>query len=116
MYATRTETVTASAAATSTAASAGATGATGYVYKVFGASRGSITYSSAGGGSSQATNAKLPWTKTVESPGYGGMTFAYVSAQNGGGGTIRCQIIGPSGQVIAENSAEGEYAIVTCSP
>ncbi|MBN9795644.1 hypothetical protein DMP17_44825 [Pseudonocardia sp. TMWB2A] len=73
-----------------------------------------ITYSSTGGNTSQVSSAELPWSKSVESPGYSGMSFAYISAQNSGGGTISCQIIGPSGNVISENSSEGAYAIVTC--
>lgn len=85
-----------------------------YTYKVTGKNRGSITYSSTGGNTSQVTSARLPWSKSVDSPGYGGMTFAYVSAQNSGGGTISCQIIGPGGGVISENTSEGSYAIVTC--
>lgn len=55
---------------------------TTYPYKVTGKNRGSITYSSTGGNTSQVTSAKLPCSKSVDSPGYSGMTFAYVSAQN----------------------------------
>lgn len=85
-----------------------------YTYKITGKNSAMITYSSTGGNTSQVSSAELPWSKSVESPGYSGMSFAYVSAQNSGGGTISCQIIGPSGNVISENSSEGAYAIVTC--
>lgn len=85
-----------------------------FTYKVTGKNPALITYATSGGNISQETSAKLPWSKTVQSPGYPGMTFAHVSAQNSGGGTISCQIIGPSGNVVADNSSEGDYAIVTC--
>ncbi|WP_165922606.1 PASTA domain-containing protein [Pseudonocardia endophytica] len=85
-----------------------------YTYKVTGRNRAMITYSASGGNTSQVSSARLPWSKAVDSPGISGMDFAYVSAQNSGSGTIFCQIIGPSGNVISENSSEGPYAIVTC--
>lgn len=58
-----------------------------------GAERASITYSSEDGGTSQVTEADLPWTKEVDRPTFAGMFFAYVSAQNW---------------------SEGVHAIVTC--
>ncbi|NMH93509.1 PASTA domain-containing protein [Pseudonocardia bannensis] len=85
-----------------------------WTYKVTGPHKAMITYAAKGGNTSQVSSAKLPWSKSVESPGYASMSFAYVSAQNSGGGTISCQIIAPSGNVVSENSSEGEYAIVTC--
>jgi hypothetical protein len=87
---------------------------TEWTYRVTGRNAASITYSSEDGGTSQVTEADLPWTKKVDRPSFAGMFFAYVSAQNSGGGTISCQIIDPSGTVVAENSSEGAYAIVTC--
>lgn len=87
---------------------------TEWTYKVTGRNAASITYSSEDGGTSQVTEADLPWSKKIDSPSFAGMSFAYVSAQNSGGGTISCQIIDPSGAVVAENSSEGAYAIVTC--
>lgn len=85
-----------------------------YTYKVTGRNRAMITYTSTGGNTSQVSSGKLPWSKSVDSPGYSGVDFAYVSAQNSGSGTISCQIVGPSGNVVSENSSEGPYAIVTC--
>jgi beta-lactam-binding protein with PASTA domain len=87
---------------------------TTYSYVVEGKNRAIITYANKGGNTSQETSAKLPWRVEVDSPSFGGMTFAYVSAQNSGSGTITCRIIGPGGSVISENSSNGAYAIVTC--
>lgn len=86
-----------------------------YTYRVTGPNRAMITWSGKGGNISQETAARLPWNKKVDSPGYPGMAFASVSAQNSGSGTISCQILGPGGSVVAENSSEGAYAIVTCT-
>lgn len=86
----------------------------GWTYRVSGAERASITWSAEGGNTSQDSEADLPWSTSVQDPGFSGMTFAYVSAQNLGSGTISCAIVAPSGAVVSENSSEGPYAIVTC--
>lgn len=42
--------------------------------------------------------------------------FVYLSAQNSKSyGTVTCRITTDDGQVIAENSASGEFAIATCT-
>lgn len=85
-----------------------------WTYRVTGPATALITYQASGGNVSQVNGAQLPWSTTVEDPGVAGMAFAHVSAQNAGGGTISCQIIGPAGTVVAENSSQGDFAIVTC--
>lgn len=85
-----------------------------WTYRVTGPATALITYQASGGNVSQVNGAELPWTTTVEAPGISGMTFAHVSAQNSGGGTISCQIIGPGGTVVSQNSSQGDFAIVTC--
>jgi hypothetical protein len=40
--------------------------------------------------------------------------FAYISAQNNGGGTITCSIL-VDGSVAETNSSSGQYAICTAS-
>lgn len=85
-----------------------------WTYRVTGPARASITYSAEGGNISQESDAALPWSTTVESPGFPGVRFAYVSAQNSDSGTVSCEIVAPSGEVVSQNSSEGPYAIVTC--
>ena len=71
-----------------------------------------ITYGG-NGGTSQQTNATLPWTVTDPAPqGFG---FYSLTAMNGtGAGEIRCRIkIGE--RLLVENVSSGQYAVVSCS-
>lgn len=85
-----------------------------WTYRVNGPNRATITYTAEGGNISQVSDAELPWSTTVENPGYPGFRFTSVSAQNSGSGTISCEIVAPTGVVVSENSSEGPYAVVTC--
>lgn len=85
-----------------------------WTYRVSGPHRATITYTAEGGNISQVSDAELPWSTTVENPGYAGFRFTSVSAQNSGSGTISCEIVAPTGIVVSENSSAGPYAIVTC--
>jgi hypothetical protein len=77
---------------------------------------GSVTYVKPGGNfdMSQDTSAKFPWHKTFQTsdslvPGWN------MNAQQNGGGTLTC-IVKQDGQVIAKNSSNGNYSMVTCTP
>lgn len=59
-----------------------------WTYRVTGPNRASITCGAEGGNTSQGSDAELPSSTTVEDPGFSGLTFASVSAQNSGSGTI----------------------------
>ena len=63
-------------------------------------------------GESEATNAPLPWTKTITASGL--LTAFSLSAQNGGEGSITCTIT-EDGKVVDTNTATGQYASVTCT-
>jgi hypothetical protein len=52
-----------------------------------------------------------PYLKFSFSPG----AFVYLSAQNKGYGALTCRIRAEDGSVIAENTANGQYAIATCT-
>jgi hypothetical protein len=69
-----------------------------------------ITYTDEGGSIEQATDAGLPWVKTVSDPGM----LAQVSAQDTDGTEITCLIVDSAGKVLAGHTASGPYAIVTC--
>nr|WP_218862200.1 MmpS family transport accessory protein [Actinopolyspora biskrensis] len=91
----------------------GGSGAGEVVYEVTGSGgANSITFGR-GGQTSQNTNAELPWSKTAEAAE--GMDFYSLSAQNGqGGGDITCKIT-VDGEVLAENTSNGQYAVVSCN-
>jgi hypothetical protein len=59
----------------------------------------------------QATNAAVPWKKMV--PAHTG--FFQVSAQDGDGTAIECEIDGPDGSVLDRQISTGLYAIASCS-
>ncbi|MCD2198258.1 MmpS family protein [Actinomycetospora endophytica] len=101
----------------STGSSSGSTttGPSTYTYKITGPSRAMITYTKANLQIAQESSAKVPWTKTVDKSG-GSFSVASLTAQNSGSGTISCSITDDeTGAVIASNSSEGPYAVVTCS-
>lgn len=87
------------------------------MYNVMGGGKGSITYSTADGGTSQLTDEPLPFTKAGvpgirfdAAPG----TYLYVSAQNGQYPMpISCSI-SVNGTVVSQNQSNGAFAIVTC--
>lgn len=66
-----------------------------------------------GGNMSQANGTKLPWTKQAASAD--SFLILSLTAQSAGSsGTITCKVT-VDGKVIAENSSEGQYAVVSCS-
>lgn len=83
------------------------------VYEVTGSQgASSITYGK-GSQTSQRTNAGLPWSKTAKASN--GIEFYSLTAQTGqAGGKITCKIT-VNGKVLAENSSEGPYALVSCN-
>lgn len=71
-----------------------------------------VTYFGENAQQSQATDVALPWkSKEFDSKK---VTIKGVTAQNGGSGSISCKII-VDGKVEAENSSEGQYAVVSCN-
>ena len=64
------------------------------------------------GNQSQRTDATLPFREEVADPG----SFAVASmvAQNGGSRSISCKV-SRGGDVLAEQTSSGQYAVVTCS-
>ena len=88
------------------------TGNASLTYEVGGsATSASITYSTGGGNIAQETSATLPWSKTVEVSGM--VAGNSVQAQNAGGCDISCKIT-RDGEVVAENTSSGEFAIASC--
>lgn len=75
---------------------------------------GNITYSSDGAGSQeQASDVKLPWTKTINVSS--GFALVSLLAQNSAGKSITCRITDADGKVIKEATSTGKYAIASCS-
>lgn len=56
----------------------------------------------------------LPWRKELTIPSGPGLSVAQVMAANGQGESISCTIT-VDGHVVANNTAKGEYATVSCS-
>lgn len=84
------------------------------VFEVAGtaASASNITYG-LGGNMSQDNGQKLPWSKQAKSTD--AFLFTSLSAQSAGGsGTITCKVT-VDGKLVAENTSQGQYAVVTCS-
>jgi hypothetical protein len=74
-----------------------------------------ITYVADGAAIVQERTASTPWTKLLRRGGSADETEFYsVTAQNVGGGTLRCRIT-VDGQVISDESASGDHAMVTCA-
>lgn len=82
-------------------------------YRVTGsASASSVTYT-VSDNVEQATSVGLPWQKRITLDEVG--IVAQVSAQNGGGGSITCEIINIDGSVLSKHTSTGSYAVVSCS-
>ena len=77
------------------------------------ATQASITYTDGGTQTSQENNVAVPWTKEI--PAKDGAITYQVIAQNAGGGDITCKITDATGEVLAENTSTGDYAIATCN-
>lgn len=75
-----------------------------------GSTSSTITYS-LGFSIEQATDARLPWTRKI-SPDY---DFYQVSAQDGDGTSITCEIIDTDGTVLSKHTSTGLYAIADCT-
>lgn len=60
-------------------------------------------------GTQQVTNVGLPWSRSVD-----GGRVASIVAQAGAGGTISCTIT-EGGSVVAQQTSEGQYAVVSCA-
>lgn len=97
------------------AASSVSGGAAAVVYEVSGGeSAGNITYSANGtAGIAQENGVALPWTKEVQFA-EGALRVATLTAQNAGGGDITCRIT-VDGEVVAELTSSGEFAVVSCT-
>lgn len=81
-------------------------------YRIKGsASRVSLTYNNAQGGTEQK-EARVPWEISFNARSG---AFLYVSAQNNGSmGTVTCEIL-VDGLVVRTSTSEGAYKIATCS-
>jgi len=75
-----------------------------------------VTYSSAGGSTASETDRPSPWTRNVQADRFGffSVTLPYDSSGDFGEGTVTCRILSGD-QVVAEQTATGEYASTTCS-
>jgi len=87
------------------------------VYEVTGTVRkASVTYTDGNTSTSQDTEAKVPWRKSIATKG--SVIVYQVLAQNmdmgGSGGKISCKIT-VDGKVEAENTSKGMGAIATCN-
>lgn len=105
-----------SSASSSTAAAASRT----VTYTVSGSGKAtSISYftvNNGESGSEQASDAKLPWKKSIsikDDDLFSSSIFSLV-AQNSGSGAITCQIES-DGKVISKHTSTGKYAVVACS-
>lgn len=81
-------------------------------YKVSGASTASIDYVVAGG-QQQANDVPLPWSDTEGLRALSSEARVYLSAQNGGDGSITCEI-DIDGSPVVTNTSTGAYGVVTC--
>lgn len=77
-----------------------------------GGMKADITYENAQGGTEQANDVSLTWSKQFDmKPG----TTTYLSAQNKeDSGTIACDIV-VNGDVWRHSESQGEFAIASCS-
>lgn len=85
------------------------------VYEVTGdaGSATSITFFTNGSNQSQDNGAAIPWSKEITLDD-GDFTLLGVSAQSGGDGEIGCKVT-VDGEVKAENTSNGAYAVVMCN-
>lgn len=73
----------------------------------------SVTYMKPNFNISQVTTVKgKKWSTTIQAEG--STLGINMNAQNSGGGTITCKITRGTGEVVAENSSSGDYAVVSC--
>lgn len=89
------------------------TGASNIEYRVSGsAARASLTYESAGGGTSQESNRTLPWSHSFRAERD---AFLYVSAQNSGQtGCVTAEIY-KNGDRLESATSCGAFVIATAS-
>jgi len=75
-----------------------------------------VTYVSAGGSTASETGRPSPWTRDVQADHFGffSVTLPYDSSGDFDEGSVTCRII-EDGEVVAEQTATGEYASVSCS-
>jgi hypothetical protein len=94
---------------------AAVTTGTHVVYEITDArSAGTVTYSSGQGGSiGQEQSQHLPWHKEFDVDS-GSLFVPTLSAQNSGSGAITCKIT-VDGQVVAQVTSHGAYAIASCT-
>lgn len=86
---------------------------TSLTFEVTGTARkGSVTWIGDKLSTSQETDAKFPWKKTVKYTA--GTLGVNMNAQNTGSGTITCTIK-ENGKVISTNTSKGDYAVVSCA-
>jgi len=87
------------------------------IVKSTGSRSGSVTYVRPDTDSldmSQDTSASLPWHKTFQTSSELPIGWN-MNAQQNGGGRLTC-IVKQDGEVIARNSSNGQYSMVTCAP
>lgn len=83
----------------------------GILYELTGSGRVTVSYGTANGISQQ--KASLPWSRTEESGGLFSFKVVSLAAQLDGYGSVSCKIT-IDGDVVAEQSSSGNYAVVTC--
>lgn len=75
-----------------------------------------VTYDGgeASGGSSFNNDVDTPWSKDVEASNFLG---GYLSASAGAeGGSVTCRVLDDTGEVLVENTADGQFASAHCRP
>jgi hypothetical protein len=83
-------------------------------YKVTGAGKADLTFSTDTATSAQENGQKLPWRKNVKIKGDTFEVYQVMAQHTQGGGPISCQII-VDGKPKAKNTSKGQYAIADCS-
>ena len=71
-----------------------------------------VTYVSAGGSTASETGRPSPWTRDVQADHFG--FFSVTLPYDSGEGSVTCRIVS-DGAVVAEQTATGQYASVSCS-
>lgn len=74
-----------------------------------------VTYASAGGSTASETGRPSPWTRDVQADDFGFFSVSLpFDSGDSGAGSMTCRIL-KDAQVVAEQTATGEYASVSCS-
>lgn len=87
-----------------------------YQYQVTGTGQATVGYGTVSGSgvtSSSGTQA-LPWSKTITVTNKGVFFAPTLTASSMNGGSVSCKIL-HNGKVVADQTASGQYATVSCS-